>query len=407
MKNHSLQKWIAIFFLVLLVNTGYVAAFSSATVFYMTNVLFHFGLGVVLSLVVIFTIGKRKDLLSGAPVAFGFFLLAFGFGAALVYVGNVYANAWLLWSHIAAGALGVAALIPLVWKKAANPAEAGCSSQRLHVALVMLVRFRPSRPHTARRFPIRTIASPIQCPHRYRLEGRRRTEVAVLPLVGQDQRRRHHPIELLHGFGDLRRVPQGHLRAVEELDAPLRVVQQPVLPEVDRVHAGRGRHAAAASGAPAATITPSSSTAASTGRSRSRSTRRKRRPGWPACRATPSCTWTARMGNGGFTIEYPPLHELATSQNPYIRAIDYFLTYLNPEPHQQTFMKPFMRQDSAEFCSTCHKVHLDVPVNNYRWFRGFNDYDNWQASGVSGQGARSFYYPPKTSDLRAIATCRW
>jgi hypothetical protein len=38
-------------------------------------------------------------------------------------------------------------------------------------------------------------------------------------------------------------------------------------------------------------------------------------------------------------------------------------------------------------------VHLDVPVNGYRWFRGFNDYDNWQASGVSGQGARSFYYP--------------
>jgi hypothetical protein len=36
-----------------------------------------------------------------------------------------------------------------------------------------------------------------------------------------------------------------------------------------------------------------------------------------------------------------------------------------------------------------------VPVNDYRWFRGFNDYDNWQASGMSGQGARSFYYPPQ------------
>ncbi len=36
-----------------------------------------------------------------------------------------------------------------------------------------------------------------------------------------------------------------------------------------------------------------------------------------------------------------------------------------------------------------------MPVNDYRWFRGFNEYDNWQASGVSGQGARSFYYPPK------------
>jgi len=34
-----------------------------------------------------------------------------------------------------------------------------------------------------------------------------------------------------------------------------------------------------------------------------------------------------------------------------------------------------------------------VPVNHYRWFRGFNEYDNWQASGVSGEGARSFYYP--------------
>jgi tetratricopeptide (TPR) repeat protein len=73
------------------------------------------------------------------------------------------------------------------------------------------------------------------------------------------------------------------------------------------------------------------------------------------------------------------------------------LTFLDPEPHRRTFMKPFMRLDSAEFCATCHKVHLDVPVNDYRWFRGFNDYDNWQASGVSGQGARSFYYPDKPS----------
>src|SRR5256884_8681654 len=52
-----------------------------------------------------------------------------------------------------------------------------------------------------------------------------------------------------------------------------------------------------------------------------------------------------------------------------------------------------MRADTAEFCSSCHKVHLDVPVNHYRWIRGFNEYDNWQASGISGQGARAFYYP--------------
>jgi Flp pilus assembly protein TadD len=101
------------------------------------------------------------------------------------------------------------------------------------------------------------------------------------------------------------------------------------------------------------------------------------------------------MGNSGFTIAYPPLHRLASSDNPVVRRAGDFLTYLNPEPHRRTFMKTFMRADTSEYCSACHKVHLDQPVNHYRWIRGFNEYDNWQASGVSGQGARSFYYPPK------------
>ncbi len=99
------------------------------------------------------------------------------------------------------------------------------------------------------------------------------------------------------------------------------------------------------------------------------------------------------MGQGDFTLEYPKLHDVAASDNRVVRGLHDFLVNLNPEPHRRTFMKPFIRQQTAEFCSTCHKVHLDVPVNNYRWVRGFNDYDNWQASGVSGQGARSFYYP--------------
>lgn len=101
------------------------------------------------------------------------------------------------------------------------------------------------------------------------------------------------------------------------------------------------------------------------------------------------------MGQADFYLEYPKLHELAASQDPLTRALHDFLIRLNPEPHRRVFLKPFMRTQTAEFCSTCHKVHLDVPVNRYRWFRGFNEYDNWQASGVSGQGARSFYYPPK------------
>ena len=99
------------------------------------------------------------------------------------------------------------------------------------------------------------------------------------------------------------------------------------------------------------------------------------------------------MGQGDFVLEYPKLHAMAASTNPVMRGLHDFMVRLNPEPHRRVFLKPFMREQVAEFCSGCHKVHLDQPFNNYRWIRGFNEYDNWQGSGISGQGARSFYYP--------------
>ncbi|MGA8311340.1 MAG: multiheme c-type cytochrome, partial [Terriglobales bacterium] len=72
------------------------------------------------------------------------------------------------------------------------------------------------------------------------------------------------------------------------------------------------------------------------------------------------------MGQGDFYLEYPKLHELAATQNAVERALHDFLVKLNPEPHRRVFLKPFMREQTAEFCSSCHKVHLDVPVNHYR-----------------------------------------
>ncbi|HTV58579.1 MAG TPA: tetratricopeptide repeat protein [Verrucomicrobiae bacterium] len=101
------------------------------------------------------------------------------------------------------------------------------------------------------------------------------------------------------------------------------------------------------------------------------------------------------MGNGDYVLKYPALSKLVATQNPVLRRLIDFMIEEDPEPHRRTFLKPFMRTQTAQYCSVCHKVHLDVPVNDYRWTRGFDDYDNWQASGVSGFGARSFYYPPK------------
>jgi Flp pilus assembly protein TadD len=104
------------------------------------------------------------------------------------------------------------------------------------------------------------------------------------------------------------------------------------------------------------------------------------------------------MGQGGYVLEYPEMHRLVASRNPVLHALHDAMVRLDPGPHKATLLKPFHRQARAEFCSSCHKVHLDVPVNRYRWVRGFDEYDAWQGSGVSGQGARAFYYPDKPKD---------
>jgi hypothetical protein len=91
------------------------------------------------------------------------------------------------------------------------------------------------------------------------------------------------------------------------------------------------------------------------------------------------------MGNGNYVIAYPPLHDLMASDDKVLNALHDFPVMADPEPHRKSFLKPFHRaEDRTAFCSVCHKVHLDVHVNHYRWFRGFNEYDSWQASGVSG-----------------------
>ncbi len=63
-----------------------------------------------------------------------------------------------------------------------------------------------------------------------------------------------------------------------------------------------------------------------------------------------------------------------------------------PEAHKKQMLQPFFR--TSEFCSACHKVSLPESVNDYRWFRGQNEYDNWHDSGVALNASRTFYLPP-------------
>ncbi|HBI46607.1 MAG TPA: hypothetical protein DDY78_27705 [Planctomycetales bacterium] len=99
-------------------------------------------------------------------------------------------------------------------------------------------------------------------------------------------------------------------------------------------------------------------------------------------------------GNGDYTIEEPTHYPFAYSDNSVLQWVNNQLVKAKPEFHKQTFLKPFHK--TAEFCSTCHKVNLPVELNHYKEFlRGQNHYDTYLLSGVSGHGARSFYYPPE------------
>jgi Tfp pilus assembly protein PilF len=398
-KRNGLAKWTAVLFVVLLVNTAYITAFASPTVFYMTNVLVHLVLGLALAVAFGVLLARRPDLRPGllpAAILFGIALIA---GLWLAIAGNVLAHRPLLWIHIVAAGLGVIALGVWLWRRSAAPIEGRAGWTRFRqafvAAAVLLVAlpvgmtlWRKSHPDANAR-----IVNPLVVPTSMQEEG----GGPKSPFFPSSAKTNVGGIIPSNFFMDSKRCGECHKDIYQQWNSSahhfasfnnqfyrksIEYIHSVVGTQPSKWCAGCHDHAVFFNGRFERPI--------------------KEQIDTPEARAGLACTSChaitsvhSSMGNGDFTIEYPPLHGLVSSKNPVIRNMDHFLTYLQPEPHRRTFMKPFMRS-SAEFCAACHKVHLDVPVNSYRWSRGFNDYDNWQASGVSGQGARSFYYPAET-----------
>jgi tetratricopeptide (TPR) repeat protein len=98
------------------------------------------------------------------------------------------------------------------------------------------------------------------------------------------------------------------------------------------------------------------------------------------------------QGNADYVIEEPLHYPFAFSENRLLQYLNRQLIRAKPQFHKETFLKPVHL--TSEFCSSCHKVHIPEELNHYKEFlRGQNHYDSWLLSGVSGHGARSFYYP--------------
>jgi tetratricopeptide (TPR) repeat protein len=108
------------------------------------------------------------------------------------------------------------------------------------------------------------------------------------------------------------------------------------------------------------------------------------------------------IGNAAFTIEEAKHYPFAFSQNASLQWLNNQLIKAKPELHKKTFLKPLHK--TAEFCSTCHKVHLPAELNHYKDFvRGQNHSDSFVLSGL-GNGSRSFYFPP-TGAKENCASC--
>ncbi|HLK63229.1 MAG TPA: tetratricopeptide repeat protein [Bryobacteraceae bacterium] len=357
-------------FAILILNSGYLAAFPSATVFYMANVLLHLGIGLALMVLAI-------PLVRRYPRETGAFLAA-GIPAVLLAIrGNTLSNRPILWMHLLLATLAVMLIAwraprfrtlllvaaPAILLAAVFPRQSGKPIVNPAVAPISMDEegagahspFAPSsaQTNTGQIIPSNFFMDSESCGqcHKDIYEEWKSSMHHFASFNNQFYRKSIEYMQDVAGTRPSKWCAGCHDHAVffnGRFDRPIRE-------QIDTPEAQAGL-------------------------------------GCMSCHAIVHVG--SSMGNADFTVEYPPLHELANSHNKYVRAIDYFLTYLNPKPHKQTFLKPYMQ--SAEFCAACHKVHLDMPVNRYRWVRGFNDYDNWQASGVSGQGARSFYYPAKT-----------
>lgn len=100
-------------------------------------------------------------------------------------------------------------------------------------------------------------------------------------------------------------------------------------------------------------------------------------------------------GNGEYTIGLPEQYPFAFSEGEILQWVHGVLLKGRPQLHKTSYLKPF--HETAEFCSTCHKVHLPEELNHYKWLRGQNHYDSFLISGVSGHGVASFYYPQEAS----------
>src|SRR6476661_1959980 len=318
MKWNGLAKWTAALFVVLLVNSAYIAAFASPTIFYMSNVLGHLVLGVLLAVAFAVLLARRPELRPGVVPAAFLFLIALGAGIWLSVAGNVRAHRPVLWAHVAAAGLGVIALGIWLWRRreagAAGPGWARFR-QAFAVAAVLLVAlpaaallWRKANPN-----PNNRIGNPLVVPASMQEEG----GGPKSPFFPSSAKTNVGGIIPSNFFMDSARCGECHKDIYQQWNSSahhfasfnnqfyrksIEYMQDVIGPQPSKWCAGCHDHAVFFNGRFDRPIKEQIDTPEA-----------QAGLGCMSCHAIVHVG--SSMGNGDFTVEYPPLHELASSKN--------------------------------------------------------------------------------------------
>src|SRR5580658_696675 len=324
------MRGVAVWCVILLaVNAAYLAAFAHATIFYEANVLLHLGLGLALALL-------AARYLRQYPVECGIFLAAALVAVYLVFKGNTYDQRAVLWLHIA---LAEVALAIIGWRFIrARAGVAAIAALGLLVVLPVAGEFWPNAK-------VR-IENPASAPLSMDLEG----AGARSPFAPSSAQTKSGKIIPSNFFMDSGGCGQCHKDIYDQWKSSshhfasfnnqfyrksIEYMQDVAGTRPSKWCAGCHDHAVFFNGRFDRPIKEQIDTPEA-----------QAGLGCMSCHAIVHVGGS--MGNAGFTVEYPPLHELASNPNRFMQALDRFLIYLNPKPHRATFMKPFMREQAAE-----------------------------------------------------------
>ena len=408
MKTQHLQypgvvKKIFILYLVLIVNTGYLMAFSHENWFYAANVILHFVIGalVILPFLKWARLFLRHDARHGKPfgrnagrMGYAFMLLAALTGCILAYKSLFFSHPWLSTVHGILGILACLFMISSIRRAGYNISVDNIYSRAGRWGLVVFISSGvfvlmahglrsvfPNQDHVIENSVILPLNEPENAGNR--------DEYPFYPsaLKAENDDLEHDFLLNSESCGTAGCHPDivaqwkasAHSRASlhnERYRQALQYLEKRMDRKTLKYCAGCHSPAVLVSGTAEKPVEEWNSL-------------RDPGVGCQSCHAIQRVENT--LGNAGFHLKRPALTPLSQAGADWQRLLYAWILNAAPDMHRRSMMQPFHRKQSSEFCSTCHEISLEPPVLSQGWSSGPNHYDSWRLSAFGGSPVMSFF----------------